>query len=138
MTQSKNDSDSKTLPGYRVVELTRAPVELYKILKFEGLVGSGGEAKAAVAAGLVTLNGVVETQKRKQIGAGDRIEFGDDKIQIKLAPTSRAPAAPAPATPVTGKAKNTSQKKAGVSKKPRPAIATRNPTKGNKVRKKPA
>ena len=33
----------------RDVELMCEPVELFKILKFEGLVGSGGEAKAAVA-----------------------------------------------------------------------------------------
>ena len=133
MSQSQTDSNFITPPGFRVVELTRAPVELYKVLKFEGLVGSGGEAKAAVAAGLVTLNGVVETQKRKQIVAGDRIEFGDDKIHIKLAPTSKAPAAPA-----VVKVKSAPKKKAGASKKPRPAITTRNQVKGNKARKKPA
>ncbi len=35
----------------RVVEISREPVELYKILKFEGMVGSGGEAKQVIAAG---------------------------------------------------------------------------------------
>jgi hypothetical protein len=35
----------------RSVELLREPVELYKVLKFEGLVASGGEAKAAIDAG---------------------------------------------------------------------------------------
>jgi len=29
----------------RTVEINREPIELYKILKFEGLVASGGEAK---------------------------------------------------------------------------------------------
>lgn len=66
----------------RDVEVTKVPVELYKILKFEGLVGSGAEAKAAVAEGLVLLNGVVETQKRKKILANDVIEFGGEKIRI--------------------------------------------------------
>lgn len=60
----------------QIVELTKQPIDLYKILKFEGLVGSGGEAKAAIAGGHVVLNDVVETQKRKKIVSGDIIEFG--------------------------------------------------------------
>ena len=51
----------------RIVVITKEPVELYKILKFEGLVGTGGEAKIAIAEGLVTLNDVIETRKRKKI-----------------------------------------------------------------------
>lgn len=69
----------------RVVEITKEPVELYKILKFEGLVGSGGEAKAAIAAGQVLVNGKIETQKRKKIVSGDSIEFGSEKISIQRA-----------------------------------------------------
>ncbi len=68
----------------RVVEITKEPVELYKILKFEGLVGSGGEAKLVVADGLVRVNGVVETRKRKKIVCGDIIEFGQDIIRIEF------------------------------------------------------
>ena len=63
----------------REVEITKEPVELYKILKFEGMVGSGGEAKIVVAGGQVLVNGEVETRKRKKIVAGDIIEFGDEK-----------------------------------------------------------
>jgi ribosome-associated protein len=66
------------------VELTKEPVELYKILKFEGMVASGGEAKHAIAEGQVTVNGVVETQKRKKIVSGDIIEFGEEKIRLQL------------------------------------------------------
>lgn len=68
----------------RAVEITQEPVELYKILKFEGMVGSGGEAKAAIAAGQVRVNGQIETQKRKQIVSGDIIEFAAEKIRILL------------------------------------------------------
>ena len=67
----------------RDVEITKEPVELYKILKFEGIASSGGEAKAAIAEGLVMVNGEVETRKRKKIVAGDIIEFGDEKIRIQ-------------------------------------------------------
>ena len=69
----------------RDVEITKEPVELYKILKFEGIASSGGEAKAAIAEGLVMVNGEVETRKRKKIVAGDIIEFGDEKIRIQRA-----------------------------------------------------
>ena len=50
----------------RVITVSTVPVELYKILKFEGLVGSGAEAKAVVAEGQVKVNGDVETRKRKK------------------------------------------------------------------------
>ncbi len=79
------ESETKLPPtddDAQLVELTRQPIELYKILKFEGLVGSGGEAKAVIAEGHVTVNGVVETQKRKQIVSGDRLEFGGAVYRI--------------------------------------------------------
>ena len=66
------------------VELTKEPVELYKILKFEGMVTSGGEAKNAIAEGKVTVNGIVETQKTKKIVSGDIIEFGEEKIRLQF------------------------------------------------------
>jgi len=68
----------------RIVEILYEPTELYKILKFEGLVASGGEAKHVIAEGLVSLNGAVETQKRKKIMAGDIISFGEEKLKIQL------------------------------------------------------
>ena len=69
----------------RTVELTREPVELYKILKFEGMVASGGEAKMVISEGLVLVNGKVETRKRKKIVAGDNIEFGQEIFRIECA-----------------------------------------------------
>lgn len=68
----------------RDVEVSKVPVELYKILKFEGLVGSGAEAKAVVAEGQVKVNGELETQKRKKILPGDVIEFGTETLRIVL------------------------------------------------------
>jgi len=66
----------------RTVEITKQPVELYKILKFEGMVASGGEAKMVIDRGYVMVNGEVETRKRKKIVSGDIIEFGDETIRI--------------------------------------------------------
>ncbi len=69
----------------KTVEITTEPVELYKLLKFEGLVASGGEAKFLIAEGNVLVNGQIETRKRKKIVSGDIIEFGDITLQIKSA-----------------------------------------------------
>ena len=49
----------ETPAGIIKVHIREAPVELYKILKMENLVASGGEAKFVIADGLVTLNGEI-------------------------------------------------------------------------------
>jgi ribosome-associated protein len=71
-------SDSETI----IAELESEFVELYKILKFEGLADSGGNAKQAIADGRVSVNGEVETRKRKKIKAGDQIDFIDHHIDV--------------------------------------------------------
>jgi len=68
----------------RIVEITREPVELYKILKFEGLVTTGGEAKLLIGDGQVTVNGEIETRRRRKMANGDVIEFRGDRLQLRL------------------------------------------------------
>lgn len=68
----------------RIVEITQEPVELYKILKFEGIVESGGQAKAVIDDGLVSVNGAVETRKRKKIVSGDVIKYTDIEVKVVL------------------------------------------------------
>ena len=67
-----------------VLEISNEPIELYKILKIEGMVSSGGAAKIEIAEGKVLVNGAVETRKRKKIHSGDVIEYESEKIHIKL------------------------------------------------------
>ncbi|MFK7858428.1 MAG: RNA-binding S4 domain-containing protein [Granulosicoccus sp.] len=59
----------------QTVLLDSQPVELYKILKFEGLVASGAQAKMVIDDGSVRVNGEVETRRRRKIFHGDLIEF---------------------------------------------------------------
>ena len=66
-----------------IAELESEFVELYKILKFEGLTDSGGMAKQMIADGQVSVNGEIETRKRKKITAGDKIEFSGQSIKVK-------------------------------------------------------
>lgn len=64
------------------IALKQSPTELYKILKFEGMVSSGAEAKLVIDKGLVKVNNKVETRKRNKIVAGDTIEFQGERYQI--------------------------------------------------------
>ncbi len=68
----------------REVVINKEPVELYKILKFEGAVDSGGRAKTVIAEGLVLVNGEVETRKRRKILDGDIIKFAGDELKMRL------------------------------------------------------
>jgi len=68
----------------KIVEITKEPVELYKILKFEGIVSSGGEAKAVIDDGQVLVNGEIEKRKRKKIMSGDVIEFMSNEYKVLL------------------------------------------------------
>lgn len=69
----------------RDVTISHEPVELFKILKFEGLVPSGAEAKQVIDAGLVEVNHEVETRKRRKIVSGDCIGFDQQQLKIVLA-----------------------------------------------------
>lgn len=66
------------------VFINKEQVELFKILKFEGIASSGAEAKDMIATGAVLVNGIIETQKRKKLVAGDRIELKGEIFLIKL------------------------------------------------------
>ena len=68
----------------REVVLNKEPVELYKILKFEGLVGSGGEAKSVIEQGLVKVNDQQEMRKRRKLVAGDVIVFDDQRLLLTV------------------------------------------------------
>ncbi len=58
-------------------------IPLNNLLKFLRLVGTGGEANIRIENGEVTVNGTVETQKRKKLRKGDVVKFEDGLIFIK-------------------------------------------------------
>lgn len=66
------------------IKIFQEPIELNKLLKFENLVASGGEAKGIIKEGMVSLNGEVETQVRKKVMAGDTITFQGQKYTVRL------------------------------------------------------
>ncbi|MBU6257204.1 MAG: RNA-binding S4 domain-containing protein [Burkholderiales bacterium] len=57
-------------------------IALDALLKATGLAESGGRAKAMIAAGLVRVDGEVETRKTCKIRAGRRVHCGVNTIAI--------------------------------------------------------
>ena len=57
-------------------------IELYKVLKVQGMIGGGGEAKHVISEGMVTVDGEVETRKRKKVIAGEVVSFNGESVQI--------------------------------------------------------
>ena len=76
-------SNSDGNDSITVLEIHTESIELYKVLKLQGLTGSGGAAKLLIADGQVYVNGKVETRKRKKIIAGDLVEFANEQIAIR-------------------------------------------------------
>jgi ribosome-associated protein len=64
------------------ISIRDAYIELYKILKRENMAASGGEAKYLISEGLVTVNGEVETRKRRKTVAGDVVECHGEKVLV--------------------------------------------------------
>jgi len=63
--------------------LDRFPIELCQLLKLGGMAESGGEAKHLIQAGLVQLNGEVETRRGKKLMPGDQVTFRGQTLVVK-------------------------------------------------------
>ncbi|BDH46750.1 hypothetical protein TUM12370_27940 [Salmonella enterica subsp. enterica serovar Choleraesuis] len=57
-------------------------VELCDLLKLEGWSESGAQAKLVIAAGEVSVDGVVETRKRCKIAAGQTVSFAGQQVTV--------------------------------------------------------
>ncbi|WP_373741206.1 RNA-binding S4 domain-containing protein [Neisseria sp.] len=57
-------------------------IALCDLLKLAGLADSGGQAKAAIAAGQVLRNGSAETRKTAKIRGGEVIEYNGAVLEI--------------------------------------------------------
>ncbi|VXD12672.1 RNA-binding S4 domain-containing protein [Marinoscillum sp. 108] len=57
-------------------------IELNNLMKILNWVASGGEAKSQIDEGLVTVNGEVETRRRKKLRSGDKVEYGSEAAII--------------------------------------------------------
>lgn len=60
------------------VQITTEFIKLDSLLKFAGVVGTGGEAKEVIQCGDVVVNGEVCTMRGKKIRPGDIVELGGE------------------------------------------------------------
>lgn len=58
-------------------------IKLDSLLKFSALAGTGGEAKFAIAEGMVSVNGEVCSMRGKKIRPGDKVSFNEYVIEVE-------------------------------------------------------
>jgi len=77
-SDSAREPDGEPSPGREPGgEAGRAPgkkIRLDQFLKLRGIAATGGQAKVMVQAGLVKVNGEVETHRGKKLRPGDVVE----------------------------------------------------------------
>lgn len=66
----------------RDVAVREGAIRLGQLLKLAGLAGSGGEAKALLAAGAVTVNDEPEERRGRQLAPGDVVRVGEDAVRV--------------------------------------------------------
>ena len=66
----------------REVPIRGDVIRLGQLLKLAGLAGSGGDARALVEDGAVTVNGEVETRRGRQLHPGDVIAVEEETVRI--------------------------------------------------------
>lgn len=58
-------------------------IKLQDLLKFAGLVETGGQAKILIQDGYVTVNGEICTMRGKKICNGDIVTLDDDTLEVR-------------------------------------------------------
>ena len=66
----------------REVKIHTEYIKLEALLKFEGLTGTGGEAKERIQAGQVTVNGEVCTQRGRKLRPGDTAALDGVELMV--------------------------------------------------------
>lgn len=57
-------------------------MKLDQYLKWQGLVGTGGEAKLRIQQGDVRVNGVIETRRGRQLSSGDAVAIDGREVIV--------------------------------------------------------
>ena len=66
----------------QTVRITTEYIKLEALLKFAGVTETGGEAKTAIQAGEVRVNGEVCTMRGKKIRSGDVVELPGIRLTV--------------------------------------------------------
>jgi ribosome-associated protein len=57
-------------------------IRLGQFLKLAGVIESGGEAKSAIPAGEVAVNGETELRRGRQLHRGDVVNIGGELLRV--------------------------------------------------------
>jgi ribosome-associated protein len=66
----------------RDVGIREGTIRLGQFLKLAGLTDAGGDAKVLIALGEVSVNGAVETRRGRQLGPGDIVTVGPERVRV--------------------------------------------------------
>ena len=66
-----------------IIHITTEFIKLEGLLKFAGVVETGGEAQLAIQQGDVSVNGEVCTMRGKKIRPGDVVTLPDIKLSVQ-------------------------------------------------------
>jgi ribosome-associated protein len=64
------------------VEVGERGIRLGQLLKLANLVETGGAARGLLESGEVRVNGEVETRRGRQLGVGDVVECGQERVTL--------------------------------------------------------
>jgi len=67
----------------REVEIDEETIRLGQLLKLAGIVGSGGEAKALLATGTVSVNGERDDRRGRQVKRGDVVVADGESVRVR-------------------------------------------------------
>jgi ribosome-associated protein len=75
------------------VEIRGEMIRLGQLLKLVGAVDAGGDVKALLGGGAVTVNGEPEARRGRQLRDGDEVRLGDEAFVVRgTAPQPGGPA----------------------------------------------
>lgn len=63
-------------------EIGDSAIRLGQLLKLAGIIGDGSEAKDLLAGGEVTVNGVPEDRRGRQIHPGDVVDAAGETVRV--------------------------------------------------------
>jgi ribosome-associated protein len=66
------------------VEQHEPTIQLDQFMKLVGMVSTGGQAKLAIQAGEVQLNGLAETRRKKKLKSGDQVTFHGQTVAVRI------------------------------------------------------
>lgn len=69
---------------HEIIEINEEFIRLDSLMKFSGMVATGGEAKMFIQSGNVLVNGEVCTMRGKKMRHGDKAEYNNMIAEVSV------------------------------------------------------